>query len=29
MMKISFESTFIVLLESFVFNVNVKVNTIE
>ena len=29
MMKISFESRFTVLLESFVFNLNVKVNTIE
>ena len=29
MMKISFESTFAVLLESFVFNLNVRVNTIE
>ena len=28
-MKISFESTFTGLLESFVFNLNVKVNTIE
>ena len=27
-MKISFESTFTVLLESFVFNLNVKVNTV-
>ena len=29
MMKISLESTFTVLLESFVFNLNVKVNTTE
>ena len=29
MMKISFESTFTVLLESFVFNLNVKVSTVE
>ena len=29
MMKISFESTFTVLLEGFVFNLNAKVNTIE
>ena len=29
MMKISFKSTFTVLLESFVFNLNVKVNTVE
>ena len=29
MMKISFESTFTVLLESFVFNLNVKVKTVE
>ena len=29
MMKISFESTFTVLLQSFVFNLNVKVNTVE
>ena len=28
-MKIYLESTFTVLLESFVFNLNVKVNTIE
>ena len=28
-MKISFENTFTVLLESFVFNLNVIVNTIE
>ena len=29
MMKISFESTLTVLLESFVFSLNEKVNTIE
>ena len=29
MMKISFEGTFTVLLKSFVFNLNVKVNTAE
>ena len=29
MMKTSFESTFTVLLESFVFNLNVKVDTVE
>ena len=29
MMKISFENTFTVLLESFVFHLNVKVNTVE